>query len=293
MIEWLRSWGDISIYPKTIFVRTDLIQYFYDKILPCLSTRFVLIIGDSDMSFPRQIDDRYPNLFREGNTFLSLLNDSRIVHIFSEHLDERHDGHLSPIPLGVNPMEFPRMFGTLRKQHDGDYLLPYWIRNISFNNKLYQNHILRIDRLREDGRKIWLDRRKVASYCNNEWHDFCISSGEIRKGLEFHKYLSKFTFVLCVHGGGIDPNPKLWQTLMAGSIPIMAHFPGDIMYDDFPIAFIDTHEWNNQSVTKKKLINWLFELRSYYEDPIQREIVLEKLTSQYWWNKIEDKIQLI
>ena len=293
-----RGWGDMDVDPKTIFVRTDHMLFFYEKILPCLSNRFVLLIGDHDHTFPRQLDDRFP-VDLNHSTFLSLIHDPRIVHIFSEHLDQRHDKYITPIPRGINPGEFPSNHSKpgLQGQRDGDYLYPYWNRNISFDDKKFKDKILRIDRLRHvPGNNIttWLDRHIVLMLCGHEWTEFC-SAGFYAPSqpLEFHYYLNQFSFVLCIHGGGVDPNPKLWQTLIAGSIPVMAHFAGDIMYKDFPIAFIDGNEWKNESVTRAKLDKWLVELRPYYEDPVKREIVLEKLTSAYWWKKVEEKIKLI
>lgn len=49
MIHDLRVWGDVTIQPKTIFVRTDLLQYFHDKVLPhvfriALSSLSVIVI---------------------------------------------------------------------------------------------------------------------------------------------------------------------------------------------------------------------------------------------------------
>ena len=258
------------------------------------------------MTFPRQIDDRFPPQILKKSALVSFLANPKIVHIFANHLDEnlndQNSERISPLPLGINPLEFPRFTNTnqsapidssLLKYNDADYLLPHWKRNISFDEKLYKGNVLRIDRLYDTTKcTTWHDRHIVATFCQNDWSEFCISD-YAPKGLLFHEHLSKFAFVLCVHGGGIDPNPKLWQTLMAGSIPIMIHFPGDSMYQDFPIAYIDGDQWTNQSVTRSKLDTWLQELRIYYEDTLLRELVLEKLTSEYWWKKVEEKIKLI
>ena len=289
------GWGNISADPDTIFVRMDFILFFYEKILPCLSNRFILLLGDHDHTFPRQLDDRFPQDLNRS-TFLSLIHDPRIFHIFSEHLDERHD-IITPIPLGINPGEFTSdpLIPGLKGQRNGDFLYPHWLRNISFDMKTHKDKVLRIDRQRHNGdSKIttWLDRHIVAGLCSSEWNAFCVH-GSAGKPLDFQNLLSQYSFVLCVHGGGIDPNPKVWQTLVAGSIPIIANFAGDTMYSDFPIAFIGSEKWSNESVTQAKLDKWLVELRSYYEDPVKREIVLEKLTSAYWWKKVEEKIKLL
>lgn len=33
---------------------------------------------------------------------------------------------------------------------------------------------------------------------------------------EFIKHLEEVPFILCVHGGGVDPSPKAWEAIIAG-----------------------------------------------------------------------------
>jgi len=221
--------------------------------------------------------------------------DPRIVHIFSQNVDESYDNHITPIPIGISPLDFPRFDNTYpkyyRKDYNADFLWNNWERNISFAVKQYNHKVLRIDKeLRHDNDSPTsiTNRQKVSSYCDNEWKEYCISAAEEfhqkgMKGLGFHQRLSDFTFVLCVQGEGIDPN----------AIPIISHFPGDSMYEGLPIAYIDGGDWNIHSISKDKLDTWLRELRIFYEDPVKREIVLEKLTSDYWWKKIEEKTKFL
>jgi len=136
MSHWKRipietAYGDISLYPKTIFVQVEMLQNFHDHILPCLepSERFVLITGDDDKTVPRQVDTRY--IYRETlprekgffarelnshynfrhTTWLSWLDDPRIVHIFVEHLDtHQNSSKVSAIPVGLNPLELSSAF---------------------------------------------------------------------------------------------------------------------------------------------------------------------------------------
>jgi hypothetical protein len=101
------SWGDINADPRCVFVRSDLLQLFHDRILPCLpkSRSFVIITGDADSTTPRQVDPRYGEPLSR-KTWNSLLEDGRVKHVFVEHLDE-NVGHpkVSPFPVGLNPSE--------------------------------------------------------------------------------------------------------------------------------------------------------------------------------------------
>ena len=45
VVPWATAWGDIRTQPRTVFVRTDLVMRFAARVLPCISTRFVLLVG--------------------------------------------------------------------------------------------------------------------------------------------------------------------------------------------------------------------------------------------------------
>lgn len=105
------------------------------------------------------------------STYPSLLNDSRIIHIFSGHLDVNASEKISPIPLGVNPSEFPKIANS--ENYDGDFLVAHWKTSINFNFKKLQNMVVRVDRPR-DGDQFAV-RRQVASFCDKEWKSFCNS----------------------------------------------------------------------------------------------------------------------
>ena len=97
---------------------------FHTGVLPCLTKPIVLVIGDNDKTTPLQVDARYerrthkPPLdgravaFQDYSDFdyaawRAWLNDSRVAHIFVEHLDESQNAtKVTPLPVGVNPAEF-------------------------------------------------------------------------------------------------------------------------------------------------------------------------------------------
>ena len=50
-------------------------------------------------------------------TWFAWLQDPRIVHIFVEHLDEKSNVKVSPIPVGLNPQEMSHGFTHLKTEH--------------------------------------------------------------------------------------------------------------------------------------------------------------------------------
>lgn len=269
------TWGNISDTPKAVFVQTEQSLRFNDYILPCIpaSVRFALIIGDHDATTPNQVDVRYPPIINK-TVWNAWLGDRRIAKIFVEHLDEvTNNSKVIPIPLGLNPMELGGITDNA-------------LRKIDYNpTSLLQRplKVLQCDRLRGPSQP-WFDRFHVHKLCLNEWKGFC-ESKEIGVD-DFFDHIKQYPFMLCVHGGGIDPNPKAWSALLAGVIPIIQHFPGDTIYKDMPLIYVDT--WNASSLSIEILERARLELAPWFENKKKRALVIEKLMSDYWWKQVED-----
>ena len=106
----------------------------------------------------------------------------------------------------------------------------------NFSERVH-DRVLRCDRYR-DGKGLWEERGRVNRLCNSSWANVCVSKNDTERnnGSPLYDMLLKHTFVLCVRGGGIDPNPKIWETLMAGAIPIARRFAGGgELYHGMPV----------------------------------------------------------
>jgi len=103
---------------------------------------------------------------------------------------------------------------------------------------------------------------------------------------EYLGLISEHAFVLCVQGGGIDPSPKAWMSIANGSIPVVASSPLDDAYRQLPVAFVE--RWDEYCLSHDRLQDWRARLSPYYDDVQLRLDVLEKLSLDYWWNRIMD-----
>jgi hypothetical protein len=281
--DWLNkappdtAWGNTSSLVRTVFVRTDMIQAFYHRILPCLTLQIVLVIGDHDQTTPRQVDLRYPKVLSR-KLWYRLLADERILHIFVEHLDEAtlHSNKLSGLPVGINAMEDANQDPDSVLQHiaSQDQVAQILQRPLT---------VLQVDRIR-DGPQ-WEDRRYVRRLCESAWSSFCIPAGPTAPSSPFWQQLRTVSFLLCVHGGGLDPSPKAWEALLQGTIPIIQHFAGDDVYRQLPVVFVDS--WHGGSLSAESLAKWRERLSPYFTDQGKRIEVLRRLNSQYWWDKVE------
>jgi hypothetical protein len=270
------AWGDFdTAMPSTVFVTSGLIALFYKKILPCIdnATRFVLLIGDEDITTPNQMDGRWKSPIIARRDWDSMLADRRILHFYIEHLDERFSARVSPLPIGLNPEE------TIGNNPDT------WLGRIAqapIDVRSRPLRVLSCDRVR-DGLGVWSTRARVKSYCESNWTAFCDLRVDIARA-DFLAEISKYPFIACVRGGGIDPNPKLWSALLAGVIPIIETFPGDSMYASLPVMIIDS--WRPEALTPEFLARERRRLAPHFEDKRLRAAVIRQLMADFWWEKV-------
>jgi len=183
-IPWNSSWWNMKPDPKTVFVRTDLLQYFFHKVLPCIQGPFVLISGDQDTTTPRQIDIRYSKNMN-SKVWTKLHEDERLLHHFAENIDAMGP-KLSPIPVGLNPREFPKK--------NADFIIPYIQHSVNFDNRKLK--VLQSDRIRQGNQ--WLDRERVKDLCNTAWSSFCDGlKSNVAPGVSYFKTLMNYAFVVC------------------------------------------------------------------------------------------------
>jgi hypothetical protein len=284
-------WGNASMEPKTIFIHPERLSLFHDTILPCLfqHERFLLVIGDSDVTTPRQLNVGY-NSTISYSIWLSLLHDPRIIHIFVEHLDEwitnPETSKVSPMPLGINPMEVSQ--NETMKLCVDDIIEKYPI--VPFHERPLQIRLT--NRIRGE-KGIWKQRHIAKHvYCDQKWKQFCNSTSAPEKEDYFNE-IRQYPFVLCINGGGMDPNPQLWTALLVGTIPIIISFPGERMYRDLPVIIMKYPEldrWDRWNISQDMLQTWIQQYSHMFEDVKYRRQVLETLMTDYWWKQIQSKL---
>lgn len=53
------------------------------------------------------------------------------------------------------------------------------------------------------------------------WFACFVLGGEGISHKDFHALLNTVPFIASVKGGGLDPSPKAWEAILAGTIPII------------------------------------------------------------------------
>ena len=274
-----QCWGDPLKMPKLIFVACKKFTFFYTKIYPDIPKdhKYVLIIADEDTTVPRQIDVRYgKNTVLTMNMWDNIVNNTQILHIFVSHLDIPKSDRYSPIPVGFNSEE--------HLNGDIDTLLLEKVNTDIMSRPLKIKGCCRI----RSGPQ-WNDRKLVRDLSKTSWSAF--SEWSSIPKLNFFKKIQQYSFLFCPHGGGIEPNPKVFSAIYCCTIPIIKRFVNcEILYEGLPVVIIE--DWNKNNITLEKLELWREELKPYFYDENKRNEVLKKLTSEYWLEYIENIIKI-
>ena len=268
--------GDLTRQPRTVFLSLrsyfGAIPFFYEEVLPKIENSFVLVSGSEDITIPNQVDARWrPFNARERYLVERIANDDRVIHWFAENRDEVLP-KMSTMPVGQVFEKSSHCTVALRQPE--------------LKVKDRPLKVLCAHRVRDGDQ--WEVRRNLTELCKQQFQEFStILTDEISEA-EFRQQVRQHPFVLCAQGGGLDSSPKAWFSIANGSIPIIKSSVLDDAYSQLPVVFVD--EWNEDCLSLEKLHRWVEEFAPYYDDDQLWAQTLHKLSLDYWWNKISEKI---
>jgi hypothetical protein len=262
------NWSTMTPY-KVVYVHGSAVPTFIIKTLPKISVPFVLVSGDCDESIPIDI--------MSSKQVLNFLNDSRLVHWFSQNAVLKHP-KLSIIPIGLDYHTLSRggmkSWGSKLSPCHQETMLNT-IRNAAFpvaQRKLlcYSNFHFQINT------KFGKDRVD-AMYSIPEELVFYEKTPVLRQ--QSWQTQCEYAFVISPHGNGYDCH-RTWEALILGCIPIMKKSAVATLFDGLPVLLVD--DWGQ--VTLQLLQNTL-------QDVSTKTWNLEKLTLKYWMKKIRSVIE--
>jgi hypothetical protein len=266
--------GNKNVLPGKIFVHHVMLHHFVRHVLDSIPAhhKFVLVTSGTDRTIPTGSGDvRFTWLHgfsSSGGWMWHLLtNHPQIQHWYCENHDLTHP-NVSTLPIGVVESD-PSM------PH-----IPILEINVSISKRdsyLFVGHRLR------SSKGQWELRQLVSDLCDDS--PICIKShGEEASHsrhdvsqYDFVKTALSAAFMVCVHGGGLDPSPKAWEGMMMGTIPIIQHSTLDDAYMQFPVVFVDTFDvlFGKKRAVKRRLDELKTLLAPYYDDTKNRSVVLE------------------
>lgn len=244
------------------------LRVFAREILPNLTSPFILISGSEDVTLPLQTDRRWREFTAEEHALIKHINDSPVVlRWFVENLSAGATGKMSSLPLG---MVYPE--GSAEELTEMPAVPPLADRPL---------RVLCAHRVREGVQ--WDIRRKVTRLGEGAWSGWTTVLKEDVPEDRFLREVEAHSFVLCVEGGGVDPSPKAWQTLLHGAIPIIRSSLRD-SYSHLPVVFLD--DWQADRIDLNALSAWKAMLVERMDSPPAREDLRQRLMMEYWWSWI-------
>lgn len=234
----------------------DAIMFFYENILPNLTEPFTLLSGGSDATIPVQTTDFLREFSEAENTAIEAIAKHPLLKTwFCENLISLEFPKCKPLLLG-HILELP--------------VLPFVTDLESKDKMCFVCHMLH-----DYSKSASMTREKVNQLAITDWKEFC-DYFEGFAPVEYAKTMSEYKFCLCVQGGGIDPCPKLWQSIMLGTIPIVKRNSLTEALDHLLVYYVD--DWTSDALNPDALNE--FWKANKHKIPIAQS----RLFIDYWWD---------
>jgi len=98
----------------------------------------------------------------------------------------------------------------------------------------------------------------------------------------FARYAKELSFLLCPHGAGMDPSPKVWEALAFGAIPIIKNSTTAEPYKNLPVVMVE--DWAPGTLTKQRLQRWKAALKHHFVTEEGRKELFFRLSEDFWWD---------
>lgn len=227
-----------------IYVKTDFLWFFVQKILPRLTKKFILITHNSDQSV--------------GSNYVELLNNNNLIKWYGQNIDIKHP-KLYALPIGIANSQWA---------HGKSEILEQIIMKTKHNKKtklLYVNFSVDTNPyIREPIKTLLVEKGYEFTSPDLPWEKYL-------------NELSKYKYAICPEGNGPDCH-RIWECLYLGVIPIIKNSVAFIQFNDLPILFIDNWDQiNNDFLATQSLI---FDSKKYNTDKLNLKYWDELIRSQ-------------
>jgi hypothetical protein len=259
-------------YGETVYVRVVDVPIFFNSHINNFKEPIILITGDMDTTVPDDISNclEYCNNPKILLWYAQNLNSNnfheKLKHLpigLDYHTLNLYNGHMHDWGNKISPLEQEKELLLIKQDND--------INNV-IKNKAVTNFQLTINGYysrREVHRKFVFDNLK---------DNLCVIWLEKQKRIDFWKTCTKYAFVICPFGNGLDTH-RTWETLCLGRIPIISKSPLNHVFEGLPILEID--DWNkiNEEFLEEQFKNIIEKWDTYN---------WEKLNLKYWIDKIHN-----
>jgi hypothetical protein len=243
----------------SIFVVSDLLEFFVTNILRKIKHKFILFSGMSIKTCPKEALTQ--------KSFFKLINNAFLIRWCTQNNTIQNYPKILQVPLGIdyhsayiNPKKY--IFDGKNPVEQESYLInvlntskPFYERE----KKIYVNFDVKADRFGQ--RKDCL--KKIPSSLLSMYQE------KLKRTLTWINTLN-YAFVISPYGQGMDCH-RTWEALILGSIPIIKSKEFVKMFEDLPVLFV-----NDWSDINQKLLDDTIELFK------TKKFNYDKLTLEYW-----------
>ena len=246
----------------SIYVCSDLLQFFVLQILPKLKYSFILVSGDSDMCVPKEA---LSNIL-----FNKLINSQLLIKWFIQNTQIQNMKKIIQLPIGLDYHTISNNSNHIWKT-DGENHLPKFqekiLLDIKNNSKPFQERIPKIYINFSINNDRFKQREKAFKEIPN---DLLVINNEFTKRTQNWKNMSQYTFVLSPFGIGMDCH-RTWEALCLGCIPIICAPNFKELFKDLPLLIVNNWTDITERLLKETIYNFSQQTANY-----------NKLTLNFW-----------
>jgi len=249
----------------TIFICSNLLDFFVVNILNKIKHKFILVSGMSVKTSPVETLNQ--------RRFFELINNPNLIKWCSQNNTIQHNNLILQIPLGLDyhsvytkPNEWKHVINGDTPVKEEEFLIDVVNNSKPFYeriNKIYVNFEIGNDRF---GQRKQCLKDIPSNLLKNNLKKL--------KRTETWKNTTEFTFVLSPYGNGMDCH-RTWEALILGSIPIIKSKEFVKMFEDLPVLFVN--DWKN--INQKLLDDTIEKFKNMTFN-------YDKLTLEYWKQKV-------
>lgn len=229
-----KKYIDLTKAPKCIFLKTDWVKIFINKILPKIDYEFTLITHNSDYLITSE--------------FLELLNDTRLKKWYAMNCYIDHP-KLFPIPIGIANEKFSH----------GNFEKMISFQDSDKSNLVYKNFDIKTN---------FKDRTECETITTRNG----IKMQPTLSTEEYWSKLSQSKFAISPPGKGVDCH-RIWECLYLKTVPVVKYHEALSSFSHLPILFVKdwndvTEDFLIQNIDKFSGIDWCIKELDidYYKD---------------------------
>lgn len=206
----------------TVFVQTDFLGDFFKTVHPQIVKPYILVTHNSDLPVTKE--------------FAIYLKGPKIIAWFAKNATFSNS-KLRLLPAGIPNLSEP--FGNAALYYRWIPKIDTWVARLSSNDRPHWIYVYLDPTASDASRKALIDLFQGHP---------CAVLGTESDETDYLAQLNQAKFFIAAPGSSLD-NPRNWEALMLGAIPIVLHSAVDAVYKSMPVLFVD--QWSD--VTAKLL----------------------------------------